>query len=197
MDLILLAAEEEFKRGGFAGSTTAAIAARAGVTETQLFRYFASKADLFREAIFTPLNRHFSDFNTGHLRDAAQSETHREKVRQYTIELQHFIDDHSKMLLSLIVARTYAPETTGAGQIDSLQTYFERGAAMMAGRIGSEPAVDPKLMVRVSFAAVLGSVLFKDWLFPEGLATDDQISAAIIDFVLDGINANAGTNHDA
>jgi hypothetical protein len=34
-------------------------------------------------------------------------------------------------------------------------------------------------------------VIFKDWLFPEGLASQDEISAAIGDFVMDGVNANA------
>lgn len=45
-------------------------------------------------------------------------------------------------------------------------------------------------MVRVSFAAVLGSVMFRDWLFPEGLASDEAIRRAIADFTIDGISAN-------
>jgi hypothetical protein len=51
--------------------------------------------------------------------------------------------------------------------------------------------VDPRLMVRVSFAAVLACVMFKDWIFPPDLATDEQISAAINAFVLEGISANS------
>ena len=39
-------------------------------------------------------------------------------------------------------------------------------------------------------AAVLACVMFKDWIFPKGLASNADISAAIIDFVIDGINAN-------
>jgi hypothetical protein len=45
--------------------------------------------------------------------------------------------------------------------------------------------------VRVSFAAVLACILFKEWIFPPGMASDEQINAAIKDFVMDGINANA------
>jgi hypothetical protein len=45
-------------------------------------------------------------------------------------------------------------------------------------------------MVRVSFVAVLASLMFKDWLFPKGLASDADIREAIVDFVIDGINAN-------
>ena len=43
----------------------------------------------------------------------------------------------------------------------------------------------------VSFAAVLASVMFKDWLFPAGLASDEAIRDAIADFTIDGIGANA------
>ena len=46
-------------------------------------------------------------------------------------------------------------------------------------------------MVRVSFAAVLGCTLFKDWILPAGLASEQKISAAVKAFVMDGITANA------
>jgi hypothetical protein len=65
---------------------------------------------------------------------------------------------------------------------------------MMASRMVGKPKVDPNLMVRVSFAAVLGCILFKDWILPAGLAGDQEISAAIKAFIMDGINANADTD---
>ena len=121
----------------------------------------------------------------------------------YITELQQFIDDHSRLLLSLVVAQIFtAGSLKGVGEIDSLRAYFERGAAMMSNRVDKDPQVDPAFLVRVSFAAVLGCVMFKDWIFPPGLASDDEISAAIIDFVIDGINVNSdpgmrspGNNH--
>jgi hypothetical protein len=45
-------------------------------------------------------------------------------------------------------------------------------------------------MARVSFAAVLACVMFKDWIFPPGLASEEEIRAAINDFVREGIGAN-------
>lgn len=192
MDRLITAAAEEFKRSGFAGATTATIARNAEVTEAQLFRYFGSKTDLFREAIFKPLNEHFFEFNAKQLADVAEAGNIGDRRRLYITELQHFIGQQSKMLMSLLVAETYAPGSTqGVGGIDSLRTYFGRGAAMMSGRMDKDPKVDPRLMVRVSFAAVLGCVMFKDLIFPPGLASDDEISAAIIDFLIDGISANS------
>jgi hypothetical protein len=60
----------------------------------------------------------------------------------------------------------------------------------MSKRMKSEARIDPKLMVRVSFATVLACVMFRDWIFPAGLASDKAIHAAINDFVLEGISAN-------
>jgi AcrR family transcriptional regulator len=185
---ILQAAGEEFKTFGFSGATTLNIARRADVTEAQLFRYFGSKPVLFREAVFEPLVRHFDEFDARHVHGTPESITLRENARLYISELQQFIREHSKMLMSLVFAQTYAPFTTpGVGEIDSLQSYFTRGATMMTRRTGGKAKVAPKLMVRVSFAAVLSCILFKDWLFPAGMASEDEISDAIIDFVIDGI----------
>jgi AcrR family transcriptional regulator len=193
MDRILRAAADEFKASGFSGATTASIARKADVTQAQLFRYFASKADLYREAVFKPLNQHFLEFLSRSLSDATQMEARSDRSRRYIGELQRFMSAHSEMLMSLIVAQTYAAgSTAGVNEFDSVRTYFERGAALMTSRMAdSSPRVDPKLMVRVSFVAVLACVLFKDWVFPAGMATEDEIRAAINDFVMDGINANS------
>lgn len=191
MDRILQAAGEEFERAGYAGATTASIARAADVTEAQLFRYFASKAELFREAIFRPLNRHFVEFQSRHVAEVSADRSHRGLAHEYIAELQDFAARHSRMLLSLVVAQTYSPDSSeGLAELDGLSAYFDRGATMMASRVGDAPRVDPQLMVRVSFAAVLANVMFKDWLFPAGLASDAAIGEAISDFVIDGINAN-------
>jgi AcrR family transcriptional regulator len=192
---ILEAASAEFERSGYVGATTAAIARQAEVTEAQLFRCFATKATLFQAAIFRPLNDHFCGFRSRAMGLADTTASSRDLAEQYIAELQQFIGEHSRMLMSLIVAQTYAATNSpnnsqGVGEIDGLAAYFDRGAAMMASRVAAPAAVDPQLMVRVSFAAVLASVTFKDWLFPLGLASDEQIAAAISAFVIDGIGAN-------
>ena len=65
---LLRASRKEFERCGYAQARTAAIAQRAEVTEAQLFRYFPTKSALFQSAVFQPLNQHFADFVTQHLR---------------------------------------------------------------------------------------------------------------------------------
>ncbi len=191
LDLIIAAAGREFEENGYAGATTAAIARRADVTETQIFRFFASKEELFREAIFQPLNRHFSEFHSRNLADSAEAGSFPELAQRYINELQDFMGEHSRMLMSLIVAKAYMQGSTeGLSDIEGLRAYFDRGAAMMSRRTQGDARVAPELMVRVSFAAVLGSVMFKDWLFPPGLASEAEIREAIVDFTIDGIRAN-------
>jgi AcrR family transcriptional regulator len=183
------AATEEFKRYGFEGATTAGIAARAGVTEAQIFRYFESKSALFHETVFQPIERHFLDFNDRHLAEIGNPVTLEELTRAYTGELQRFIGEHSDLLTSLVVVETYnAAAAHGVGRIDSLQSFLERAAAQMSKRIKGKPAVDPRLLVRVCFASVLASVIFKPWMFPQGLASDEQIRSAVSHFVLNGVS---------
>ncbi len=191
MQRLLNAASEEFKRCGFVGATTAAIARKADITEAQLFRYFATKADLFREAVFEPLNRHFAEFNAKHPVTLKKNEDIRENARLYISQLQQFLSPHSELLLSLIVSQLFTSGSLqGIGEIESLHQYFERGAAMMSSRIEKNPTVEPELLVRVSFAALLGCVLFKDWVLPKRFASEDDFSEAITNFLIDGINVN-------
>lgn len=190
-DLILAAAAAEFEDLGYGGATTAAIARRAETTEAQIFRLFSSKADLFRAAVFEPLNRHFEEFHARQVRLAAEGATRRDMAAGYIAELQDFVARHSRMLMSLIVAGCYTPGASGGlAEIDGLNAYFERGAAMMAARVGNDAPVPPALMVRASFAAVLANVMFRDWLYPAGIADDEAIRRAIADFTIGGIRIN-------
>lgn len=187
LDRIVRAAIEEFKHYGFTGTTTAAIARKAEVTEAQLFRCFGSKSNLFREAIFKPLDAHFSQFIQDNLADDGANTSIREVTYRYTAELQRFIREHSDALTSLVFAQNYdSTPQRGMAEIQSLSTYFARCAAITQARMHGKPRFDLQMMVRVSFVAVLGCVLFKDWIFPPGLANDDDITAAVSNFVLSG-----------
>src|SRR5258708_5357527 len=52
--LLVAAAQEIFNRKGYASTSTREIADTAHVSETLMFRYFGSKAGLFREAMVLP-----------------------------------------------------------------------------------------------------------------------------------------------
>jgi AcrR family transcriptional regulator len=189
---VLAAAAQAFDRFGYSGATTAEIARDADVTQAQIFRYFASKAELFEAAVFEPLNRSFAEFNAQMLGKNAEAGFMRDSAAGYIAELQDFMEKHSRTLLTMIVARGYEKGSGALAAVGTdLQEYFEMGAAEMLKRTNGRPAVRPELLVRVSFAAVLGCALFKDWMFPPTLASEKEIRQATIDFILDGVNVNA------
>jgi AcrR family transcriptional regulator len=189
LNRIVQAAGQEFARHGFSGATTAAIARNADVTETQLFRYFDSKAKLFHETIFKPLDEHFLKFIDQHPTDDGSASI-RETSKLYTSELQRFVTEHAEMLTSLVVAQIYDNDgAPGMRRISSLNTYFTHGESAMTKKF-EQPRVNPKLLVRVSFVAVLANVIFKNWIFPSGMATDGEIRDAINDFLWEGISVN-------
>jgi AcrR family transcriptional regulator len=191
LNRIVQAAREEFQRSGFAGATTASIARQADVTEAQLFRYFGSKANLFRETIFKPVDQHFMRFNNEHMAEIRKAPSIAQMTDLYATDLQRFIRENSGMLASLMIAQTYESDADSQG-VNSLHTYFDRCASMMALRLKDRAKVDPRLTVRVVFGAVLASVMFKDWIFPAGLASDEDITHAVIDFIKEGTRAHFG-----
>ncbi len=196
LERIVRAASEEFTRYGFTGATTAAIARKAGVTEAQLFRYFGSKSRLLRETMFKPLDEHFQTFVDEYLSDVGAGVSIREITHLYTSELQRFIHEHADAFNSLVFAQTYGPAAEQRpSEIKSLSAYFDRCAAITLERMRFEPRIDPQLMVRVSFVAVLGCVMFKDWIFPADVASDAEITAAVSNFVLGAIVANTTRAH--
>ena len=193
---LLHASRKEFERCGYSEARTAAIAQLAEVTEAQLFRYFPTKSALFQSSVFQPLNQHFADFVEQHLSNGEAAADLREVEILYITEFQKFLEKNARLLLSLVVAETYsADKTEGAVGIDSLADYFEHGAEMMSSRIGEHSKFDPAIMVRVSFAAMLGCVLFKDWLFAGTGLGAVKVNRAITDFILHGIG-DRGTSAD-
>ena len=167
-------------------ATTAAIARRANVAEIQLFRYFPSKADLFREAIFTPLTTHFRTFNAMHSPEAVDTQSIRERARLYLAELQLFLGEHARMLISLFVAQTYADRAADSPDSDpiGLQAFLDESAALMTQRAGHASDIDPSTLARVAFGALLGCITYKDWLFPQAKANQGEIDRTIAEFIL-------------
>lgn len=192
IELLIDAASEEFERNGYSNTRTAAIANRAGVAEFLIFNHFGSKAKLFQDAIFLPLERHFDEFQATHPIPADDLEGRRAGSEQFINEMQAFMAQHSRMFLSLAMAQSYQCDgIEGLADVEALQNYFENAAAA-ADRRMSVPKIDPRLMARISFASILACIIFKDWLFPSDLCDDEILTKAVTDYVLEGLSANQG-----
>lgn len=64
-DMVIAAAAIEFAAGGFAGTSTAAIAQRAGVSQPYLFQLFGTKKELFLAAVRVCFERTRGAFEDG------------------------------------------------------------------------------------------------------------------------------------
>lgn len=191
VNLLIEAACEEFERNGYEKTKTAEIAHKAGVAEALIFSNFGSKAKLFHDSIFQPLDRLLLDFSSTHSVDISDSDSVKEGTREYVLKFQEFMGQHSRMLKSLVAAQMFESDNVkGMSQIEGLEAYFVKTAERLTNRPIGRPSIDPKLLTRISFATTLACVLFKDWLFPKGLASEERIKAAISSFVAEGINAD-------
>ena len=192
IERVMQAACEQFEQHGYVGTKTAAIARKARVAEALIFSNFGSKAKLFHDSIFKPLDRHLEAFCATHLVEPGDTQGLREETRQYILELRQFIGRHDRMFRSLVAAQLYGSDNVrGLSEIAGLHNFFSRAAATAMQRLTGKPKIHPRLLARVSFATVLACVIFREWLFPAKLASEREIAAAISDFLLDGLNANA------
>jgi AcrR family transcriptional regulator len=114
-----------------------AIAAEAGIAESQIVRNFASKADLFRQAVVEPiaayLNSYYADW-AGHQDQPYSAE---QTTRLFVAGLYDLFREHRKLLLALISSNAFEPELadqTDMGlapalkQVEEIQAFeIERG----------------------------------------------------------------------
>ncbi len=185
------AACEEFESNGYTRTKTATIAQKAGVSETLLFKYFGSKANLFQDAIFKAFNQHFTEFKTAHPIAENDTEARLEVTKQYIGEVQNFLSQHSRMLMLLITSQSYeSDEIQGIDDVTGLHDYLLTTSKIIESRLQETPNIDPLLMACISFSTIMSCALFKDWLFPKGAADDQAINVAVRNFVLGGVSAN-------
>jgi AcrR family transcriptional regulator len=190
VDRIIDAAFLEFSANGYANATTAAIARRADVAEGLIFTHFGTKANLFRNAVFKPLDNHFSYFFAKHHTPNGTEEDVFRESRQFVSQLVAFIRQHLGMFKSLVVNEAYGNDAKGASGLQGLQDYIERMSTLEDESTAQGLKIPLPLVSRVSFASILGCVLFNEWLFPDGVASDDDIHEAICDFIMEGLSAN-------
>lgn len=191
IDRILAAAVTEFGEHGFSGARTAAIAQRAGVVEALLFKHFDSKEGLFQQAIFTYLDTHFTRFSEEHRFEENDDEGRLSASRDYIEAQQDFLRRHSRMFRSLFANEAFGNgDEPHAPMLSGLQDYLDKMVGIVEARSPGAPESDTELTARISFATVLACTVFRDLLFPAGIADEEKIRAAVAEFVMEGAKAS-------
>ena len=184
--LLLEAARDCFNRKGYASTSTREIAALADVSETLIFRYFGSKAGLFREAVVMP----FVDTIDREIERQSSRPTRsiltREDTRAFVGQMYDVFHEH-RALAAMVFA---ADALVGSDVAESGAIEDVRGAIDRFVRFASDEArahgrsVDPTahdLAIRGHMAMVAGVATFGTWYFggrrrPSRQAVVDELS---------------------
>ncbi|MFV3075520.1 TetR/AcrR family transcriptional regulator [Niveispirillum fermenti] len=175
---ILAAAQQQFNEHGYSAATTKEIARQADVSETLLYRHFKSKAGLFDQVVFDPF-----DILASQLLGA------RDKTRDWNIDpaqgrvllerMLGFLEQNRTLLCDLAVKGLAETADERAEQrLDGMRRHYRIAASQVEAfhrARGHACPVDPDIAVRLSLGMLLSSVLFSEWLFPDGAPPRDRL----------------------
>jgi AcrR family transcriptional regulator len=165
---ILDAAADLFSQRGYRRTNTMELAQAAGVAEATLFRHFQTKAQLFEQAVISPL------------RDSIAELTERRRLHPPNVsneagsftfydEMLHALRKDARLLIAALAALTFEEETSEFSGITSafsdLLDYMDPVFRRRAAERGFE--VDPVLGSRMMLALVLGFALGDRMLFED------------------------------
>jgi AcrR family transcriptional regulator len=192
--IILAAAQDMFAEGGYAGTSTRAIARQSGVAEHLIFRHFGSKAGLFDAAIRVPFEEFLAGFALAWEQGSRTPEDVDQRSALYLTGLYEHLLAHRKLLLALIrAAQEDGAEVSAlmSGASSPLRRYFDR-VEYLAGTSMNEVGwlgVDVPVAVRATFAMVLGMAMADEWFFPpdEKHPRRERIVAEMHQFMVHGL----------
>jgi AcrR family transcriptional regulator len=132
--LLLDAARELFARKDYRSTTTREIAESAGVTEYLLFRYFGSKAGLFREALVLPFTTIVDEFaKTWQMIDPENTPQEEDLARHFVGQVYDVFVEHRGLLLTLVASEAFSDEEIADAGIADI-----RRALAVLGQISGE-----------------------------------------------------------
>lgn len=161
--LLLASARELFSRQGYATTSTREIADRADVSETLMFRYFGSKAGLFREALVVPFIEYIEDLNAKWQSGALSDLGDEAFTRQLVGDLFDLFREHRGLVVMLWAADGQNGKDlaeTGMYEIErELQVLAKLGATETRRR-RRHPISRHDLATRSMLAMVAGMAVF-------------------------------------
>jgi AcrR family transcriptional regulator len=190
--LLVEAASEVFNEKGYGGASTREIADRAAVSETLMFRYFGSKAGLFREAMVVPFVEFVERFIDS--RAEAGAGDMEAVSRQFIGALYDLFGSHRALAAMLFAADVHVEsELAACGVLDEVRAQIEAlvdvGETEMRAR--GLTVSRPELTTRTSIAMVAGMATFGSWFFDSRRPGRDTIIEALTETVLYGRSRSA------
>lgn len=180
--LITAAAYDEFVENGFDGTSIRAVAQRAGVTESMVFRHFSSKPALFEATAVGPLVQFMNEFATSI--PARPDEDPGALTFRFISGLYDLCTANRHILVSLAAQDDGTPRA-GEPVFDACARALVRGVETYMAEADQTATADILDAIRMVLALVLGATLSGNELFPAG-AEPDRIKTMLSQFVLFG-----------
>ena len=181
------AARRAFAERGFSGATTREIAESASTSEAVLFRQFGSKAALFAASVMQPFSSFVGRFAAKWTTMTADHSAHL-PTRELFSELFESFQDQRDILLALMTVHRHEPDIHVEADLSIILDQVERLARREFEIAGWDPtniAVD----VRVGFGMLLGTSMFREWLYAnKPHITDTQILDGMVDVLIGGVS---------
>jgi AcrR family transcriptional regulator len=186
--LLLDAARNLFARRDYRSTTTREIATAAGVTEHLLFRYFGTKAALFREALVLPFTGFVDEFG-GTWQSVIPEETDEQELAgQFVGELYDVFVKHQGLLLTLMASEALSDEEladTGIAEV--------RRSLNVLGRISAEGmnirglrSDHPDLPAHSTVAMIAGMAALRSTYFGARPPSREVIVGELVQAILHG-----------
>jgi AcrR family transcriptional regulator len=117
---LLTSAQQLFEERGYRGTTTKDISEHAGVSETLIFRYFGSKAELFMSAVVNPMLEILSDASESWRTDELYRATPEKYViHEFVCKVMNLISDYHGSVKTILSLLTEPPPDFDVGIIRS------------------------------------------------------------------------------
>ena len=194
--LILQTAAELFATRGYRGTSTRDIAAEAGVTEAAIYRHFGTKTKLFEAALAEPVHGFISSYMETWAEQLNDPMNTSDLTYLFVTTFYDFLREHRRLIQAYIHFTAFEPDGFSAGSMETILSRELRTIDKMTehdaaarGWVG----VDITMLVRCTFAMVLGFGLLDELLFPPGPEhpSRERISRGIHAYMIDGLKQQA------
>ena len=185
---IMKAARVVFCRKGFDASSTAEIAAKAGVVEGSLYRYFPTKRDLLIKVVEDFYERMFADYD----RQLAGVRGTWNRLRFLIWKHLSVIHEEPEMCRLIMHEMRPWPEYRQSGVFELNQRYTQRTLAIVKEGI-AQGELRPDLPLRIVRDMIFGCAEHHTWAYlrGEGNFSPDVAADAITDLIYQGLEQGA------
>jgi len=165
---ILQAAAQQFSKSGYRRTNTLELAEAAGVAEATVFRHFATKAELFEEAVVTPMRAAVAELaerRRQHPNDIPAEDA----VHTFYDEILGWSRQNARLLTAALAALAFEQQNSEfsgvANAFTELLAYMDEVFRVRSAERGytADPVITPRIMLAMTLGlALCDSMLFDD-----------------------------------